>query len=186
MDRKEVMDKIRAMMSLKEGTSFEAEADNAARMIDRLCEKYGVTVSDAMTPEVLTETFQSFKRFNSPIAVLLSSVARFYDSVAFVDNRNKELKILGTEAQQIQVRLYFEYLHDCMEKECKKALAGEKLLASLIGATPPTKNFSNNFRIAFSQSVKERLTEMKKAENRIHDDAEHTKNAAALIRIRWW
>jgi hypothetical protein len=181
MNRSEVMDKIRAMMALKEGTSFEQEADNAAKMIDRLCEKYGVTVADALTPEVNDEGFQSFKRLDNSIAILFSAVATFYDAKAYVSH-GKELKLIGTEAQQIQTRLYYEYLNDCMEAECKKAHAAEKILSELTGQSLD-RGFKKNFKIAFARSVHQRLIEKKKEENRIHEHAEYTKNTLSTMRF---
>jgi hypothetical protein len=176
------MDKIRAMMALKEGTSFEQEADNAARMIDRLCEKYGVTVSEALTPEVLDENYQTFKRFDNANGILFAAVATFYDAMAYICRSTKELKLIGTEAQQIQTRLYHEYLYDCMESECKKAYTAEKILAELTG-NPINKGFRANFRLAFARSVQTRLMEKKKEENRIHEHAEYTKNTLSTRRF---
>ena len=39
MDRKQVIEKIQAILKLQEGTTFDGEADNAAKMIDMLCKK---------------------------------------------------------------------------------------------------------------------------------------------------
>jgi hypothetical protein len=181
MDRSDVMEKIRAMMALKEGTTFEQEADNAARMIDHLCKKYGVTVDDALTPSVGDENYQSFKRLDNSIAILFSAVASFYDAKAYISG-GKDLKLIGTEAQQIQTRLYYEYLHDCMEAECKKAHAAEKILAELTGQTVD-RSFKKNFKIAFARSVQQRLIEKKKEENRIHEDSEYTKGYLSTMRF---
>lgn len=176
------MDKIRAMMALKEGTNFEQEADNAARMIDRLCEKYGVTVNDALTPEVLDENYQSFKRFDNANGILFSAVATFYDAMAYISRATKELKLIGTEAQQIQARLYHEYLYESMEVECKKAYTAEKILAELTGKSM-NKGFKANFRLAFARSVQKRLVEKKKEENRIHEHAGYTKDTLSTRRF---
>jgi len=175
MNRSEVMDKIRAMVAVKEGTNFEQEADNAARMIDRLCEKYGVTVNDALTPKVLDENYQSFKRFDNANGILFSAVATFYDAMAYISRATKELKLIGTEAQQIQARLYHEYLYERMEVECKKAYTAEKILAELTGKSM-NKGFKANFRLAFARSVQQRLVEKKREENRVHEHAGYTKD----------
>lgn len=168
-------------MALKEGTNFEQEADNAARMIDHLCKKYGVTVDDALTPSVGDENYQSFKRLDNSIAILFSAVAAFYDAKAYISG-GKDLKLIGTEAQQIQTRLYYEYLHDCMEVECKKAHTAEKILAELTGQSVD-RSFKKNFKIAFARSVQQRLIEKKKEENRIHEHSEYTKGYLSTMRF---
>lgn len=55
MDRQAILDKIAAMLKLQESSNFEGESAAAAAMIDKLCKKYGVTLDEATTPQVLTE-----------------------------------------------------------------------------------------------------------------------------------
>ena len=61
MDRKQVIEKIQAILKLQEGTTFDGEADNAAKMIDMLCKKYGVTIDEATEVQVEDEIFLKFK-----------------------------------------------------------------------------------------------------------------------------
>ena len=150
-------------------------------MIDHLCKKYGVTVDDALTPSVADENYQSFKRLDNSIAILFSAVAAFYDAKAYISG-GKDLKLVGTEAQQIQTRLYYEYLNDCMEAECKKAHTAEKILAELTGQSVDL-SFKKNFKIAFARSVQQRLIEKKKEENRIHEHSEYTKGYLSTMRF---
>jgi hypothetical protein len=179
MNRAAIIAKIKAMLTLKENTDFNGEAENAARMIDILCAKYGINVSTDLIPEVLDEVFSTFKRMPKEDGILLNAVATFYDALAYV-NQGTSFKIIGTEAQQIQVQLYFEYLKEAMERDCNTAYAAEKVLADMMCNPLPRRTFKNEFRYSYVVNVSQRLREMKENENRIHEDAEHTKNALAL------
>lgn len=179
MDRQAILDKISAMLKLQESSNFEGESAAAAAMIDKLCKKYGVTVDEATTPQVLTEEFMNTKRLNDAELTLFCSVARFYDAQGFVqyDNstgrRISRFKCIGTEAQQIQTRLYFDFLKESMIKECDKAMAGERILAELMGQEFNKTGFKSNFYKAFAAQVRERLHEMKK-EREPHEHKEYT------------
>jgi hypothetical protein len=54
-------------------------------------------------------------------------------------------KCIGTEAQQIQTKLYYEFLKDNMDQERNKAIQGEKILAELLGDTFDARGFNANF-----------------------------------------
>lgn len=178
MDRAQVIAKIKAMLALQESTDFEGEAEAAANLIDKLCKQHGISLDDAIKPEILDEVFQEFKKMNSANAMLLNSVANYYDACAYICKKDgKSLNIIGSESQIIQTRLYFDYLYEVMEKEAEKAFMAEKVLADLIGSNPPTKSFKHNFRLAFAQNVQTRLIEMKEKE---HEHAKFTKDALAL------
>lgn len=178
MDRNQVIAKIKSILELKNSSDFEGECQNAADMIEKLCKKYGVDLDTINKPEILDEVFQEFKKMNSANAMLLNSVANYYDACAYISRKDgKSLNIIGSEAQIIQTRLYFEYLHDVMEKEAEKAFLAEKVLADLIGSASPTKSFKHNFRLAFAKNVQDRLVEMKDKE---HEHAKFTKDALAV------
>ena len=183
MDRAQVIAKIQSILKLQEGTSFDGEADAAARMIDKLCKQYGVTITEATETQVFDEEFASFKRVNYALTTLLNAIANFYDAKAYMKNGDvKTLQIIGSEAQQIQVRLYFDYLNQVMEKECELAHQAEKVMSTLTGATV-SRSFKLNFRKAFADKVSARLFEMKKEEGRVHDDAEAVKNKLSTMRF---
>ena len=183
MDRQQVIAKIQSILKLQNGTTFEGEADAAAKMIDKLCKQYGVTISEATETQVLDEEFVSFKRVNVALTTLANAIANFYDAKAYMKNGDsKSLQIIGSEAQQIQVRLYYDYLVQVMENEADVAHKAEKVLASLTGATV-SRSFKLNFRKAFADKVAERLREMKLAENRVHDDADAVKNKLSQMRF---
>ena len=76
MDRQAILDKIAAMLRLQEGSTFDGETAAAAAMIDKLCAKYGVSVDEALTPQVLTEDHKQTKKMNDAEFVLFCAVAR--------------------------------------------------------------------------------------------------------------
>jgi len=168
MDRQAILDKIAAMLRLQESSTFEGESAAAAAMIDKLCKQYGVTVDDATTPQVLEEDYLTTGRMNEAEFMLFCAVARFYDAKAYVytskstGRKTSTFKCIGTEAQQIQTKLYYEFLLETMSRECNTALQGEKLMAELQGYAFNKAGFKPNFNKAFVLKVRERLEEMKK------------------------
>jgi len=183
MDRSQVIAKIQSILKLQEGTSFEGEADAAAKMIDKLCKQYGVTITEATETQVYDESFVSFKRTNVAVVTLLNAIASFYDAKAYLKSGDmKSLQIIGSEAQQIQVRLYFDYLVQVMEKEAEVAHSAEKIMSDLTGKSI-SRSFKLNFRKAFADKVALRLREMKQEENRVHDDANAVKDKLSTMRF---
>ena len=185
MDRKQVIEKIQAILKLQEGTTFDGEADNAAKMIDMLCKKYGVTIDEATEVQVEDEIFMKFKKINVAYATLLNAIAYFYDAKAYLKtdaNGNKTIQVIGSEAQQIQVRIYFDYLVDCMEKETETAHKAEKIIAQLQGNTL-SRRFKTNFRKGFAEQVMNRLQDKKKQEGRVHEHKAVTDKALSTKRF---
>lgn len=185
MDRKQVIEKIQAILKLQEGTTFDGEADNAAKMIDMLCKKYGVTIDEATEVQVEDEIFLKFKKINVAYATLLNAIAYFYDAKAYLKtdvNGNKTIQIIGSEAQQIQVRIYFDYLVDCMEKETETAHKAEKIIAQLNGSKL-SRSFKINFRKGFAEQVMNRLQDKKKQEGRVHEHKAVTDKALSTKRF---
>ena len=183
MDRTQVIAKIQSILKLQNGTSFEGEADVAAKMIDKLCKQYGVTISEATETQVLDESFISFKKTNVALTTIANAIAKFYDAMAYLKNGDtKSLQVIGSEAQQIQVRLYYDYLVQVMENEADVAHKAEKVMADITGKSV-SRSFKLNFRKAFADKVAERLREMKVAENRVHDDADAVKSKLSTMRF---
>jgi hypothetical protein len=183
MDRQQVIAKIQSILKLQNGTDFEGEASAAARMIDKLCKQYGVTITEATETQVQDEEFVSFKRINVALTTLANAIATFYDAKAYLKNGDtKSLQIIGSEAQQIQVRLYYDYLVQVMEKEADVAHKAEKILCEVTGKSI-SRSFKLNFRKAFADKVAERLKEMKLAENRVHDDAKAVSDKLSTMRF---
>ena len=183
MDRQQVIAKIQSMLKLQNGTDFEGEASAAAAMIDKLCKKYSISITEATETQVFDESFVSFKRTNVALTTLANAIANFYDAKAYMKSGDiKSLQVIGSEAQQIQVRLYYDYLVQVMEKEADIAYQAEKIMCDIKG-TSISRSFKINFRKAFADKVQQRLKEMKIAENRIHDDADAVKNKLSTMRF---
>jgi hypothetical protein len=183
MDRAQVIAKIQSILKLQENTTFDGEASAAAAMIDKLCKQYGITISEATETQVTDEEFLTFKRVNAALSLLLNAVANFYDAKAYLKNGDtKSIQVIGSEAQQIQVRLYYDYLVQIMEKEAEVAHKAEKILASLRGDSV-SRSFKINFRKAFADKVSLRLQEMKKEEGRVHDDADAVNKKLSTMRF---
>lgn len=170
MDRQAVINKIQAMIRLQEGTTFDGEASAAARMIDKLCREHGLTIDEINRPQIADEVFAEFGKINQAHFRIICAVAAFYDAKAYV--QGKTFHVIGSEAQQIVTRIYFDFIVDCMNKECDKAYTAEKILADLTGQPDPGRTFKHQFRLSFSSQVKERLDELKRLENRKHEHAE--------------
>jgi len=183
MDRTQVIAKIQSILKLQNGTSFDGEADAAAKMIDKLCKQYGVTITEATETQVFDESFSTFKRANYALTTLLNAIASFYDAKAYLKSGDeKSLQIIGSEAQQIQVRLYYDYLVQVMEKEAEVVHQAEKVIAALTGKSV-SRSFKLNFRKAFADKVALRLMEMKEAEGRVHDDKQAVREKLATMRF---
>jgi hypothetical protein len=185
MNRQQVIAKIQAMLNLQNGTDFEGEASAAAALIDKLCKQYGVSLNDATETQVLDEIFVEFKRINNANATLLNAVAVFYDAKAYIQTYDhcKAIKLVGSEAQQIQTKLYYEYLYEVMMKEAETAYEAEKVLADIQG-NRLSRSFKSNFCKAFASKVSNRLREMKIAEGRVHQDAEAVRKQMSGITLR--
>lgn len=184
MTREQIISKIQSMLRLQENTNFEAEAENAARMIDKLCKQYGITVEDASSPIVNDEEFSVYKRKDSAYVTLLNAVANYYGAKLYLKNNYntgvKSYQIIGTEAQQIQTKLYFEFLYESMLKECEIAYNAEKIITELQGKSMQ-KSFRINFKKAFSQQVYARLLKMGAKDNT--PDADAVKKKVSLMRF---
>jgi len=185
MDRNQVIAKIKSMLKLQESTDFDGEASAAAAMIDKLCAKHGITLQEAKEVLAVDEQFASFKKMDVAFTQIVNAVAKFYDAKAYVKtdiNGAKTIQVIGSEAQQIQVNLYSEFLVDVMNREADKAYSAEKIIAQLTGANLK-RSFKINFKKAFAIQVADRLNEMKKEENRVHEDKQAVVTALSKMRF---
>lgn len=187
MNREQIISKIQSMLKLQERTDFEGEANAAAKMIDKLCKQYGISVQEATAPFAKDEEFGTFKRMDNAYAILLNSVAKFYDAkLYFKTDYNRGVKtynIIGTEAQQIQTRLYFEFLYEQMERECELAYKAEKVIADLQGKKMQ-RSFRTNFKKAFANQVHVRLLAMSADRERSEADAEAVKKKLQNMQLK--
>ena len=169
MDRAQVISKIQSMLRLQESTDFEGEAAAAAKLIERLCNQNGISLKEATTPVATDETFSEFKKMNSSYAILLNAVAKFYDAFVYINKTDgRSFKVIGTERQQIETKVYFEYLWELLERETDRAYRAEKVIAFLQDKTVE-RSFKSNFKKAFTSQVSDRLFEMKRQK----EDHEH-------------
>jgi len=185
MDRQQVIAKIKSMLKLQESTDFDGEASAAAAMIDKLCAKHGITLQEAKEVLAVDEQFASFKKMDVAFTQIVNAVAKFYDAKAYVKtdiNGAKTIQVIGSEAQQIQVNLYSEFLVDVMNREADKAYSAEKIIAQLTGANLK-RSFKINFKKAFAIQVADRLRDMKKEENRVHEDKQAVVTALSKMRF---
>ena len=185
MDRSQVIAKIKSMLKLQESTDFDGEASAAAAMIDKLCAKHGITLQEATEVLAVDETFTSFKKLDTSFALIVNAVAKFYDAKAYIKtdiNGAKSIQVIGSEAQQIQVNLYSEFLVDVMNREADKAYKAEKIIGELTN-TKVSRSFKINFKKSFADQVSFRLREMKKQENRVHEDKQAVDTALSKMRF---
>ena len=151
MDRTAILEKIQNMLALQQSTNHEGEYEAAANLIEKLCAKYGVSVEDAGKPIAKDEQFgDEFQRINKAHALIINAVGKFYGAKPYVKTDQqgvKSFKLIGTERQQLETQLYFDFIVEVMEKEAAKAYAAEKVIAELTGGNV-TRSFLNNFRTA--------------------------------------
>lgn len=189
MDRQAILDKIAAMLALQESSTFEGEAAAAAEMIDKLCKKYGVSVDDVNTPQVMEEEYKSYKKIDNSELILFTAVATFYDSIPIIETSRlsgraiSTLKCVGTEAQQIQTKAYYDFFLSVMNKECDLALEGEKVLAMMNDRQFDARGFRSQYKKAFAARVNHRLVELKDQRGD-HEHKEITKEYVGDIKIR--
>lgn len=180
MNRQQVIEKIQAMLKLQESTDFEGEAQAAANLIEKLCKQYEINLDEATKVQILDESFHQFKRMNTAYAQLLNAVAAYYDAKAYLKGGDvKSLQIIGSEAQQIQVKIYFEFLYEVMEREANKAYQAEKILNEMLGSTT-SRSFKTNFRKSYVGMIAQRLKEMKDKE---HEHAGEVRNTLSKMRL---
>jgi hypothetical protein len=145
-------------------------------------------LQEATTPQVHDEEHNRTGRMNESEFILFCAVARFYDAKGYVQydrssgRKVSVFKCIGTEAQQIQTKLYYEFLLEQMNKECDKAYEGEKILADILGKNFTRAGFKVNFNKAFADKVRERLNEMKK-DREDHEHKEFTTIEVAKIKF---
>jgi hypothetical protein len=183
-DRKQVIAKIQAMLKLQQETSFEGEAAAASKLIDKLCKEYGVSIEQATETIVEDEVLRNYKRADHAYNQIVNAVANYYDAKAYLHRtaEDRSVRIIGSQAQQIQVQLYSEYLLEVMEREAEIAYNAEKIIGDLHDRKVD-RSFKINFRKAFALKIAERLREMKEQENRVHEDKQAVEKAMSTMRF---
>jgi len=178
MNINEIKSKLAKLLRLSKSSNAN-EAAVAIQKFETLCVQHGVAKQDVTAdfdPEldVIIETSfgKTYKKRDIAIYRLIAAVAKYYNGVLMIDNDRldgKQLKIIASKSNQIQIELYSEYLIDEMERLSKQAKKENK-------HTP--RSFRANFRKGFALAINKRLVELKK----IQESQETTQeNQPALV-----
>jgi len=180
MDLNQIKDKIAKCLRLQQSNNV-GEATSAANMVEKLCRQYGISSSevsadyDPEKDEVIQFYWgRSFKKSDIAVNLLLNAVVDFYNGEAIITPKIKTMKknginieyntgykqmsVVATKANRIQIELYLEYLLETMERLSEEAK---------VNARQSTRAYKLNFRKGFSVKISERLKEMKKNQERI-------------------
>jgi len=161
MNINEIKSKLAKLLRLSKSSNAN-EAAVAIQKFETLCVQHGVAKQDVTAdfdPEldVIIETSfgKTYKKRDIAIYRLIAAVAKYYNGVLMIDNDRldgKQLKIIASKSNQIQIELYSEYLIDEMERLSKQAKKENK-------HTP--RSFRANFRKGFALAINKRLIELK-------------------------
>ena len=164
MNINEIKSKLAKLLRLSKSSNAN-EAAVAIQKFETLCVQHGVAKQDVTAdfdPEldVIIETSfgKTYKKRDIAIYRLIAAVAKYYNGVLMIDNDRldgKQLKIIASKSNQIQIELYSEYLIDEMERLSKQAKKENK-------HTP--RSFRANFRKGFALAINKRLVELKKGQ----------------------
>ena len=164
MNINEIKSKLAKLLRLSKSSNAN-EAAVAIQKFETLCVQHGVAKQDITAdfdPEldVIIETSfgKTYKKRDIAIYRLIAAVAKYYNGVLMIDNDRldgKQLKIIASKSNQIQIELYSEYLIDEMERLSKQAKKENK-------HTP--RSFRANFRKGFALAINKRLVELKKVQ----------------------
>ena len=164
MNINEIKSKLAKLLRLSKSSNAN-EAAVAIQKFETLCVQHGVAKQDVTAdfdPEldVIIETSfgKTYKKRDIAIYRLIAAVAKYYNGVLMIDNDRldgKQLKIIASKSNQIQIELYSEYLIDEMERLSKQAKKENK-------HTP--RSFRANFRKGFALAINKRLVELKKVQ----------------------
>ena len=164
MNINEIKAKLAKLLRLSKSSNAN-EAAVAIQKFETLCVQHGVAKQDITAdfdPEldVIIETSfgRTYKKRDIAIYRLIAAVAKYYNGVLMIDNDRldgKQLKIIASKSNQIQIELYSDFLIDEMERLSKQAKKENK-------QTP--RSFRANFRKGFALAINKRLVELKKVQ----------------------
>ena len=164
MNINEIKSKLAKLLRLSKSSNAN-EAAVAIQKFETLCVQHGVAKQDITAdfdPEldVIIETSfgKTYKKRDIAIYRLIAAVAKYYNGVLMIDNDRldgKQLKIIASKSNQIQIELYSDFLIDEMERLSKQAKKENK-------QTP--RSFRANFRKGFALAINKRLVELKKVQ----------------------
>lgn len=164
MNINEIKSKLAKLLRLSKSSNAN-EAAVAIQKFETLCVQHGVAKQDITAdfdPEldVIIETSfgKTYKKRDIAIYRLIAAVAKYYNGVLMIDHDRldgKQLKIIASKSNQIQIELYSDFLIDEMERLSKQAKKENK-------QTP--RSFRSNFRKGFALAINKRLVELKKVQ----------------------
>tara|TARA_B100001094_G_scaffold207407_1_gene201278 strand:+ start:156 stop:887 length:732 start_codon:yes stop_codon:yes gene_type:complete len=164
MNINEIKSKLAKLLRLSKSSNAN-EAAVAIQKFETLCVQHGVAKQDITAdfdPEldVIIETSfgRTYKKRDIAIYRLIAAVSKYYNGVLMIDNDRldgKQLKIIASKSNQIQIELYSDFLIDEMERLSKQAKKENK-------QTP--RSFRANFRKGFALAINKRLVELKKVQ----------------------
>ena len=164
MNINEIKAKLAKLLRLSKSSNAN-EAAVAIQKFETLCVQHGVAKQDITAdfdPEldVIIETSfgRTYKKRDIAIYRLIAAVAKYYNGVLMIDNDRldgKQLKIIASKSNQIQIELYSDFLIDEMERLSKQAKKENK-------QTP--RSFRANFRKGFALAINKRLVELKQVQ----------------------
>ena len=165
--------KISKLLRLQQSDNA-SEAANAAAFVEKLCKEHGISPGECSPdydPERDVAVYwcmgKPFKRVDHASWSLLSRVAEHFNGQTV--NRSARagepgyfenqfvIEVLATKGNKLQIELYYEYLHDVMEKLADKAKA-EHVAAGFYG----DRAFRGNFRKGFANAIGVKLREQRK------------------------
>jgi len=183
----ELKSKLSKILALQKSSNVN-EAANAAALVEKLCKEWDISPSDidGYDPEkdeaIEWAYGKTFKKQDPAISILISSVSKYYNGSTYIgyapykpwtapSNIRRQLHIIATEGNRLQIELYAEYLIDVMEdlaKEAKKA-------------NPDTPiQYKQNYRKGFAFEIASRLREMKAKQEK---EGKPESNTPALVVI---
>ena len=175
----EIKAKIAKVLRLQQSKNA-GEAANAAALVEKLCSEYELSPSeisadyDPEKDEVIEFGFgRMFRKQDTAFNMLIGGVVSYFNGRTIItyvgdplENRIKaasghtarrQLHIIATKANKIQIELYADWLIDEMERQSDQAK--EKNPGS-----PP--QFRGNFRKGFANELAKRLIAMRKEQER--------------------
>ena len=180
MNINEIKSKLAKLLRLSKSSNAN-EAAVAIQKFETLCVQHGVAKQDITAdfdPEldVIIETSfgRTYKKRDIAIYRLIAAVAKYYNGVLMIDHDRldgKQLKIIASKSNQIQIELYSDFLIDEMERLSKQAKKENK-------QTP--RSFRANFRKGFALAINKRLVELKKIQESQETSQE---NQPALVEV---
>ena len=183
----EIKAKIAKVLRLQQSKNA-GEAANAAALVEKLCSEYELSPSeisadyDPEKDEVIEFGFgRMFRKQDTAFNMLIGGVVSYFNGRTIIthvgdplENRIKaanghtarrQLHIIATKANKIQIELYADWLIDEMERQADQAKSQNLLEANEKNAGSPPQ-FRGNFRKGFANELAKRLIAMRKEQER--------------------